>query len=431
MNSHITKLALLAALTGTSVFAAYEAAAPAAKKPEAPASFTDALTQGKVSINARLRYEHVEQDLLKDADALTLRLRLGYTTKLYKGFQAGIEGEALTPLVKNYADGTPTSATQSAVFDPETYGLNLAWISYTYEDTAAKVGRQKIIIDNARFVGDVGFRQNDQVFDAAVITNKSLEKTVLTYGYIDYVHRIYDDHAPQPDLDSNSHILNAAYSGMPIGTLTAYGYLLDFNTDIRASRAFALNNSTATYGLSLVGKKPVAGSKDWKALYRLEYATQTDYANSPLNYQAEYYNAELGAAYKDYSLTAGYEMLGSDSGTGFKTPLATLHAFNGWADKFLGTPNVGLTDTYLKFSAPLPGKVNLLAFYHIFGTDTGPSYIGDEIDLQLTYKLNKNITLTAKAAQFNAEEAANLAGTFPAGTNRDTSKIWLQADYAF
>jgi hypothetical protein len=427
MKSHITKLALVAALTGSSVFGAEAAAA----KPVAPASFTDSLTKGKVSVNARLRYEHVEQDGLEDADALTIRLRLGYTTQLYKGFQASIQGESVTPIAKDYPDGTPTSTTQAAVFDPEVYHLNQAWVSYTFEDTSLKVGRQVIILDNARFVGDVGWRQNDQTFDAALLTNKSIDKLTLTYAYIDYVNRIYDDSAPQPDFDSNSHLINAAYSGLPIGTLTAYGYLLDFNTDIAASKGFPLANSTATYGLSLVGKKPLAGSKDWKVLYRAEYATQTDYANSPLDYRATYYDLELGGAYKAYSLTAGYEVLGSDNGTAFKTPLATLHAFNGWADKFIGTPAKGLTDTYLKFSAPVCDKVNLLAFYHRFGTDEGPSYIGDEIDLQLAYKINKNFTVTGKVAKYNAEEATNLAGAFPAGTNKDTSKVWLQVDYTF
>jgi hypothetical protein len=432
MNSHITKLALLTALTGTTVFAA-EAVAP---KPEAPASFTESLTKGKVSINARLRYESVEQDGLQDADALTVRLRLGYTTKAYKGFQASIEGEAVTPLTNDYFDGTGVNAApaHATIADPEVYNINQAWLSYTYEKTKGTLGRQKIILDNARFVGDVGWRQNDQTFDAFVLQDKSFKKTTLTYAYLNRINRVFDDQVgptvptSQPDWNSQSHLFNASYAGLPIGTLTAYTYLLDFDADDAptAVRTAVKNNSNATYGLSLVGARPL--TKDFKATYRLEYAYQTDYADSALSYSADYYLAELGAAYKGYSVAAGYEVLGSDNGlVGFKTPLATLHAFNGWADVFLATPSAGLTDTYVKAGAALPCNTTLTAFYHFFGTQEAEAQIGQEFDIVATYKLNKQLSFTAKAAKYWSDDTA-VAGV---ASNNDRTKFWLQADYAY
>jgi Alginate export len=420
MKSHLHHIALLATIgAGTLI------AQPAA----APASFSDALTQGKVSINARLRYEFVDQDLQQDADALTARLRLGYTTKLYKGFQAMVEGEAVTPIVDDYFDGTgvnsaPATAT---VADPEVYNINQAWAAYTYAKTKGTLGRQKLVLDNARFVGDVAWRQNDQTFDAFVVQDKSFDKTTLTYGYLDGINRIFDDSVGQPDWDSQSHILNASYAGLPVGTLTAYGYILDFDANAPAAvQTGVRNNSTATYGLSFVGSKPV--TKDLKATYRLEYATQSDYGDSTLSYDADYYVAELGGAYKAYTLVAGYEVLGSDNGlVGFKTPLATLHAFNGWADVFLNTPNAGLTDTYVKFGAKVPGPVQLLAAYHVFGTQEAQSQIGQECDLLAVYKLNKQLSFTAKAAKYWSDETLVQAGF----NNNDRTKFWLQADYAY
>lgn len=399
--------------------------------PAAPASFTDSLTKGKVSINARLRYESVEQDGLRDADAITARLRLGYTTKAYKGFQAMVEGEAVTPLNNGYYDGTgPNPAPlRATIADPEVYNVNQAWLSYTFEKTKGTLGRQKIILDNARFVGDVGWRQNDQTFDAFLLQDKSLDKTTITYAYIDKVNRVFDDHVgpttptSQPDWDSQTHLINVAYSGLPIGTLTAYAYLMDFDADVRTAVKTAVrNNSNETFGLSLTGTRPL--TKDLKASYRLEYARQSDYGNSALSYDADYYLAELGAAYKAYSFAAGYEVLGSDSGVvGFKTPLATLHAFDGWADVFLATPAAGLTDTYVKAGANLPGAVTLTGFYHVFGTDDGASQLGTEADLVATYKLNKQLSFTAKAAKFWSDQVG--------AAYADRTKLWLQTDYAF
>ncbi|MFC6804647.1 hypothetical protein ACFQE2_02705 [Methylophaga thalassica] len=62
-------------------------------------SFYDALTAGKVSFSARLRYESVEQDnALKDADAVTLRTTLGYKTGDFHGFGAFLELEDVSDL---------------------------------------------------------------------------------------------------------------------------------------------------------------------------------------------------------------------------------------------------------------------------------------------------------------------------------------------
>ena len=413
--------------TASIAFAALLSAS-AQTTPAAPATFTDALAKGTVSLNARVRYESVNQDALKDADSLTARLRLGYTTQLYRGFQAMIEGEATSQLAGRSYDGTGTNTAPATatIADPEHYGVNQAWLAYTYEDTKATVGRQRIVLDNARFVGDVDWRQNQQTFDAVRLQNKSLDKTTLTYAYLDRINRVFDNSAPQYDWSADAHLFNVAYAGCKYGTLTAYGYLLDFDKLAQA----AFNNSCQTYGLSFAGATPVTGTV--KATYRLEYATQSDYGSSTLNYTSDYYVAELGAATKTYALTAGYEVLGSDhgaAGTGFKTPLATLHAFNGWADKFLGTPDAGLTDLYLKASATLPAGFTAAAQYHLFGTANGATDIGSEIDLQLTYKYDTRLSFTAKVASYAAAEKLPVAGSTAA--HQDTDKFWLQADYTF
>jgi hypothetical protein len=74
---------------------------------------------------------------------------------------------------------------------------------------------------------------------------------------------------------------------------------------------------------------------------------------------------------------AGSEFLSGDAnktGQSYTTPLATLHKFNGWADQFLGTPDDGLEDAYVKFSTKL-ADYKLTVMYHDFSAeDSGNDY---------------------------------------------------------
>ena len=123
---------------------------------------------------------------------------------------------------------------------------------------------------------------------------------------------------------------------------------------------------------------------------------------------------------KTGSFTLGREVLGADNNVGFKTPLATLHAFNGWADLFLATPAAGLRDTYVKAAVSLPGAVALLAFEHWYETDATGAALGTEFNLQLTRKFGKAVTGLVKYADFRR-----------AGTGcPHVQKIWAQVEFA-
>ena len=382
---------------------------------DAADSLGDALVKGKVSLNARVRYECVTQTGLKDSDALTVRTRLGYTTAPLDGFKASVELEDVaspSPDHFNQAGINPGGAGRAVVADPVGAELNQAWIAYTTGKTTAALGRQRLVLDNARFVGDVGWRQNQQTFDAVTLVDKSIDKLTLNYAYLDRINRVFGDRSTQGVWDSNSHLFNASYTGLPAGTLTGYAYLVDIT-----SAAFTAN-SCATYGLSLAGARPVG--KDVKLAYRAEYATQSDYGSSKLDYATDYYVGELGVVTKPLTIGAGYEFLGTDHNVGFKTPLATLHAFNGWADLFLATPAGGLHDTYGKLATNLTGSVGILAFYHAFETDTGVD-LGKEWDVQVTRKFGKYFTGLVKYASF-ARDSTTVA---------NVRKVWCQVEFAY
>lgn len=379
-----------------------------------PASLADAVAQGKVSLNVRLRYEGVQQSNLLDANALTLRTRLGFTTAKFQGWQFSAEGENVAAWdgdAYNQSGLNPAAARRAVVGDPETTELNQLWLGYTFDKTTATLGRQKLILDNARFVGDVGWRQNQQTFDAFVVQDKTLKNTTVTYAYLDQVNRVFSRRHAQGRWDSESHVANVAYTGNSLGTVTGYAYLLDFENSAA--------NACATYGLSVVGAQKINDAL--KFTYRAELATQSDYGSSPLSYSTVYNCFEAGLAGKAGTVTLGHELLGSDHNVGFKTPLATLHAFNGWADLFLATPAAGLRDVYVKGTANLPSSVALTAFYHWFDAAKGSADFGAEADVMLSRKFGKYVTATAKFADFRSD---NLAYA-------NVRKFWLQLDFAY
>jgi hypothetical protein len=373
--------------------------------------FTGALIGGKPTADLRLRYESVDQaNALKDANAATLRLRLGYETGQYHGFGAFVEAETVTALGgENYNSTVNGKTAYSIVADPEATEINQAYLSYAgLADTKLKYGRQRIILDNHRFIGNVGWRQNEQTFDAFTLTNASLPMTNITAGYIYNVNRVFSDKSPQGDFKMNSPVFNVSYKGWSLGEVVGYGYLLDF-TDLAAS-------STQTYGLRLKGSAPLGGVK---VLYTAEYATQRDYRDNPRDFSLKYYLVEGGVGLSNAEFKLGYEVLGGNGTVAFQTPLATLHAMNGWADQFLVTPGAGLKDAYLSAVTTVLGT-RLEAIYHDFRADNNSTRYGTEWGLQAVKAIDKTYAVGAKYASYDAKDFSV-----------DTDKFWLWAEAKF
>jgi hypothetical protein len=368
-----------------------------------------------LSLNLRARYEGVENSFFEDAEAITLRTRLGFAPELGHGWSLMLEGENIYAFDSdsyNQAGLNPGGAGKAVIADPEITELNQAWLGWANADTRVKLGRQRLVLDNARFVGDVGWRQNQQTFDAVVLQYTAAEKTRLNYFYLDRINRVLGRDHPAGEWHSESHGFNVSTTELSGGTLTGYAYLLEFEN--------AALNSCATYGASWVGK--VSVNDDLSFNYRVEAATQSDYGNSPLDYSATYTALEAGLAGGMGSIALGHETLGSDNGVGFRTPLATLHGFNGWADLFLATPGTGLQDLYVKAKTKLRGGITLLGVYHWFDPDAGGGSWGQELDLAASRSFGQHTKITLKFADFDPA----------AGSLRPTvQKIWLQGDFAW
>ncbi len=363
-------------------------------------AFIDALAGGKVNFDARMRYESVDDEsLLKDAEALTIRTRLGYTTGELAGFSAVVEMADIRVVggVDSYA---PEKAGYAVIADPEDTVLNRGYIQYKgIEGLTLAGGRQRIIYDNARFIGNVGWRQNEQTFDSFT-TVYTVGDVTLNYAFIDEVKGITESF----DADVTNHLVNASWAMSPALKITGYGYFLEDD------KTQAEND---TVGLRLSGS-PAIGD-NLKLLYTLEYAEQDTNNND-----AEYFLAEAGVGVGPVTIKAGYEQLGSDDGLyGFQTPLATKHAFNGWSDKFLATPVTGLEDTYLDISATAFG-MNFKAVYHQFDANKGNADYGSETNLLISKAFGKHYVLGVKYAAYNAEDFSV-----------DTDKLWVWGEVKF
>lgn len=368
---------------------------------------------GQPTLQVRARYEHVEQDGRREANALTLRARLGWSAGWGEQLRAGADLELIgSPDGDRYdqAGLNPGGRGRAVVADPEGAELNTAWLKWTSGATSVTVGRQRLVLDDARFVGDVGWRQNMQTFDAVTVTHAAASpSTALTYGYLGRVNRVFGNRHPQGNWESDSHLLHFTHHVGP-ATLAAHASLLDF--------ASAPTQSCATAGASIQGATTL--SPQARLTWRAAAAWQRDHGRNPQDYSARYLSAETGLAFRRAQFALAFEELGADGGGSFRTPLATLHAFNGWADQFLATPADGLRDWHLKLGLDLPAGCSTAVRWHRFSSARHGLRWGDELDVQLSRKFSPRLTALAKAADFRPHSTTLTAVT----------KFWLQLEYS-
>ncbi|HKT77816.1 MAG TPA: alginate export family protein [Sphingobium sp.] len=405
---------------------------------------TPVLAQGltlKPIVDARLRYEMVEQDgplpLIKDreADAVTIRMRAG--GELSSGpFAFLAEAEGTLAIDEHYNSGVNGKTLYPLVADPQNVEANRVQLQYRTKPLVVTVGRQRINLDDQRFVGSVGWRQNEQTFDAVRVEYMGVKNLKVDLTYAIAARTIWGIDGGKfgatnrpTEIDGDDVFANVSYK-TKYGTLTGFAYLVDEDEAVVALR----RNSSQTYGARFVGALPLA--KKVKLSYLASYARQSDYAKNPVHYSADYVAGELGLDVSAFKLTGGYELLGSDAsatgiagGFAFQTPFATLHKFNGWADKFLTTPATGIQDYYAgaAYTVPKVGKMGPLVAsftFHHFSSDRLSIHYGDEYNAQVTLKIDKHLSGLIKYADYERKGIASFAG------DADTKKFWAQIDYS-
>ena len=393
-------------------------AQPALAAPGDPVKVGNGFTVDPI-VDARLRYESVDQPG-READGITARVRAGFEVRHASGFAVLAEGEGTLAIENDYNAFPFVVASHqrrpafAVVADPENVELNRLQLQYKSKAATLTLGRQRIALDDQRWVGNVGWRQNEQAFDALRAEAK-LGPVALDATYVTSVRSIFGvDAGPRQAMDGDLVLLGAGGKLGPIQA-KAFAYMLDYD------EGFFLTNSSQTYGVRATTALPVGKAK---LNFAASYARQSDMGANPFDYSADYIAGEAGLAVGGLTAFGGWEKLGSDNGRGLQTPLATLHKFNGWADLFLTTPNAGLEDAYAgltyKFEKvkALPG-LNAVVTWHQFDSDVGNVEYGTEWNASLGFRLGR-VALLAKYADYRTK-----------GFGSDTEKLWLQAEIAF
>ncbi len=373
----------------------------------------------KPILDLRLRYEFVNQEgFPNDAQAVTLRGRAGFESGEVFGLKLLLELEGVTDVGVDEFNSTTNGRTAFPVVpDPDGIELNRAQITYSgLPDTKVTIGRQRIILNNARFVGNVGFRQNEQTYDAARVTNTSLGPVKLTYVFIDQVQRIFGNESPMGQFESKSHVGQVDWTFAPGQTLSAYALYLDLDESPA--------QSTRTIGARATGRIPV--SEKITLPYEAEYAFQTDYAQNAGDIDLNYFHVAGGADTGAVFAKGGFEFLGGDGAVGFSTPLGTLAKFQGRADAFLVTPAAGIKDRYGEVGArwrdlPFGKQLSASIIYHDFDSEEGDVDLGREIDAKLNLAITDRVSAEAMAAFFEGQAAG------PA----DRTKVWAGLQYRY
>ena len=382
----------------------------------------DLYREGTPILDVRYRFELVDQDGFdSDATANTIRTRFGFETGKVAGLGLGFDAEWTESIGQEDFDSTTNGRTNfPTVADPDDLALNRLFLvsDGTIPKTVAKLGRQRVIWDNARFIGNVGFRQNEQTFDAFRVSTRALPDTELEYAYFEEVHRIFGTDSTVGELKMNTHAIRAKYTGFSVATVVPFALLLDYD------RLDQATDSNASYGALLSGSHRL--SADWKLLYSGALARQQDYASNPNDMDLWYYAIEPGVAWNGVTARLGYEVLEGDGTTGFRTPLATLHKFNGLTDKFLTTPVDGLQDANLKLAAKGPpgswaSGIDVKANWHEFFNEQNGSHYGREWNLGAfrTFRMTHgDLALGLQYADYDADEFG-----------ADTRKLWFTIQF--
>lgn len=376
---------------------------------------TSALSETQPLVDLRLRWETLTQaGFARDAQTLLLRSRLGFRTGALFDTTLLAEASLLSPLVDDYNSGLNGRTEYPSISDPENYELHRLQLQNTsLPDTDLLLGRQRVALDDQRFVGASNWRMNENTLDSARIINSSIPGLTMDLIGFDRFHRRTSEASSKlGPLTGDSYLANLRYD-TPWGRLTAFDYLLSFNE--------TPTQSSQTAGARLVGERTV-GAVDFA--YTASWAAQEDYANNPVRYREDYTYVQLKGTVHGYSLSLGTERLGGNGTIGLSTPMASFHSWDGWAGVFTTTPVNGLLNKYLalgystKAAGPLPAFLTAVTYYDFHSARLDLHY-GSEVDLQLQASWQRLSALLELADYASAD----------APTTRSTRSFFLEVDY--
>lgn len=357
---------------------------------------------------SRVRYANVDAN--NSGQSASLLLRGNMQSQWNDMFSTFVEVDSVSSTFKDdHSDGVRFNG-QPLLQDPPGTEFNQAFASVNTDRFLLHLGRQRINLDNQRFVGGNGFWQNEQTFDALFSQAKVASNSRFTYSYIANANRIFGEDAdknnpgrdalpsgitsPRPpanygDHEQHTHLTHFEWNEWDYTRITAYAHRME-NLDMPAV-------SNATYGASY--------SVNYK-VDRLKYRVQLEAAQQDRfdlgRDRLPYYLVDAGLGVDTLELIARYEVLGENGGVAFITPLGSNHKFEGWAGVIGNTPNTGVRTASLGVlwrASP----IRVEAHYLFFKDDVRGQAIGEEWDLDIAFRPIRKHNLSLRLAHFEPE----------------------------
>lgn len=372
---------------------------------------------------SRARYANVDANNAGQAASLLLRGNLH--SQWSAGWDTFVEVDAVASTFKDdHSDGVRFNG-QPLLQDPPGTEFNQLFTTFTGDEFLIRLGRQRINLDNQRIVGGNGFWQNEQTFDAVFSQWKFASNSRFTYSYIGNANRIFGEDADKNnpgrkplangtlparpaanygDHEQHTHLSHLEWNEWDYTRITAYAHRME-NLDMPA-----VSNQTLGASYSINYK---AGPVKYRL--QLEAARQDRFDIS--RDQLPYYLIDAGIGLNTLEFIARYEVLGENNGAAFVTPLGSNHKFEGWAGVVGNTPANGVRNASLGLLWR-ESPVRVETHYHFFKDDLHGQDIGEEWDLDVSFRPARKHNFSLRLAQFE-----------PANNSGSTRKVFL--DYAY
>jgi len=292
---------------------------------------------------------------------------------------------------------------------------------------ALKVGRQELVYDDSRILGNVGWAQQARSHDLALLKYAGKLNVHLGLAHHENTNRknnLYDGPDAYKDMQFlwiNQKSQNLSWSllflnnGKPV--------MVGTNQESKYSQTFGTHLEAPVKKLAFAGN--------------LYLQTGEDGANKSL----KAYNALLEMTFKASAETAwnvGCEILSgtdynqSEKNKSFNPIYGTNHKFNGFMDYFyVGNHlnGVGLTDVYAKFSTS-KSKTAFNADLHFFTSSAKVSasannYLGTELDLSLIQTLNPVTKISFGYSQLFGSDSMEILKGGSKGTTNNWAYIMI------
>ena len=385
---------------------------------------SDVLEREYMSQRSRLTF-----DIKSDAAAPSLRIM----------FQdVRIWGEESSPVNQKFAAGLDVHEAYALIPVPAVSGLS------------AKLGRQEMIYDNHRLIGNIGWLQRAQTFDAARFDFKRDQLTLSAFWAQVQERDSHDPEGTVPPGRTGDHKLMGVHANYKFAGAAAEGQnavnsgslsLAWFGRDNQATK-----EQRHTLGGIFVGKMGgLSGTVEgYVQTGEIPDPTASD-PTKPLALSAQMAALNVGYALditgKPTIALFGEYLSGNGKTTGvFDTLYATNHKFYGEMDFFLSIPGhtgrLGLMDVGGALSGKPHSDLALKVTYHMFQTATADALdnkdLGTELDAKLMYNLRKGLDLRVLWGVFMPGKAIGALKGFAADAKLATEHFgYLTLDAKF